>query len=86
MTHPACGECKYSEIEGKDQSKLCLIAIFSSGYKKMLISSGDIVLQNGGLVAIWRPQDLKDVRECVVFMVFEMFSHAHTNAADSGRK
>lgn len=33
MTHPACGECKHCEMQEKDQGKLCLSAIFSSGYK-----------------------------------------------------
>lgn len=33
MTHPACGECKHCEMREKDQGKLYLSAILSSGYK-----------------------------------------------------
>ncbi len=33
MTHPACGECKHCEMQEEDRSKLCLSAIFWSGFK-----------------------------------------------------
>lgn len=33
MTHPACGEYKHCEMQEKEQGKLYLSALFSSGYK-----------------------------------------------------
>lgn len=72
MTHPACGECKHSEMRENDQGKLYLSAIFSSGYKY-----ADFFRWHdcSAVVTIPRSQDLKmaGVRERVVFLVSEIF-------------
>lgn len=73
MTHSACGECKHCEMREKNQDKLYLSAIFSSGYKYTDLFRCSAVYWGGCDTAV---TGLKDVRQRVVFLVFEIsFPH-----------